>query len=201
MEPLAPTALTYGWASGVNAYLTVALYGILGRAGVADAPEFVQRTEVIAVVLAMFAIEFVIDKLPIFDSLWDLPHWAIRPAIGSALGVAVAGDASTLDQALAGGASGATAIVSHGVKVAVRLGVNSSPEPFTNAIVSLAEDAAVGLVTYLVIDHPWLAFGLAVVLLTLGIVVAILLAKLVRAGYRRLRARLGRAGPAPPDVG
>ena len=203
MEQAAPLVLSYGWASGVNAYLTVALFGILGRSGVADAPDAIERWEVIAVALAMFAIEFVIDKIPFLDSVWDLPHWAIRPAVGSALGVAIAGDAGALDgamdDALAVGGGGVTALASHGVKAAIRLGVNSSPEPFTNAIVSLVEDLAVAGVTLIATEHPWVAFAIATVLLAAGVAAALLLAKLIRTGYRRVRARLERRRGPPPS--
>ncbi len=195
MEPIAPLAFSYGWAAGINAYLTVAIYGILGRTGVAEAPDFVQRTEVIAVALAMFAIEFVIDKVPLFDSLWDIPHWIVRPVVGSTLGVAIAGDAGTLDEALAGAGSGATALTSHGVKAGVRLAVNSSPEPFTNTLVSLGEDLAVAGVTLIAASYPWIALTIAALLLVAGLITAALLLKLARGGYRRVRTRLARAGP------
>ena len=198
MEPIAPLAFSYGWAAGINAYLTVAIYGILGRTGVAEAPDFVQRTEVIAVALAMFAIEFVIDKVPLFDSLWDIPHWIVRPVVGSTLGVAIAGDAGTLDEALAGAGSGATALTSHGVKAGVRLAVNSSPEPFTNTLVSLGEDLAVAGVTLIAASYPWIALTIAALLLVAGLITAALLFKLARGGYRRVRTRLARAGP--PDT-
>jgi hypothetical protein len=188
MDPTAPLVFSHGWASGVNAYLAVALYGILGRSGVADAPAFLERTEVIAVMVAMFAVEFVVDKVPYLDSMWDVGHTAIRPAVGSALGVLIADDAGTFDQALAGAGSGATSFASHAVKASIRLAVNTSPEPFTNIGVSLLEDLAVAGVTWLAAEHPWIAFSVAAVLLVVGATIALLLLRLVRAGIRRLRA-------------
>lgn len=192
---LAPTIFSAGWASGVNAYATVLLLGILGRAGVGDVPEPLTRDPVLAVAALMYAIEFVTDKVPYLDNTWDLIHTAIRPAIGSAVGVEFA----DLDGAseLAGGAGGgATALVSHGVKAGLRLAINASPEPFSNIIVSLLEDMAVAGVVALAVENPELAAAIAAVLLVAGIALVILLAKLIRRAYaKRRERRAGERGP------
>ena len=77
------TLFSTGWASGVNAYATVALLGILGRTGAAEVPEPLTGNLVIAVAVAMFAVEFVTDKVAYVDSAWDTVHTIVRPAIGA----------------------------------------------------------------------------------------------------------------------
>ena len=184
----------------MNAYLTVALLGLLGRAGVGEVPEELQRDGVIAIALVMFAIEFVTDKVPWVDSVWDTVHTVVRPAIGSFVGFdfASAADVSGFEEVLAGGTSGGLALGSHAVKAALRLGINTSPEPFTNIVVSLLEDLAVAGVVALVLEHPVAAATIALILLGTGIAVALALGATIKRGIGRVRdrriAREGRRG-------
>ena len=195
---LVPTVISAGWASGVNAYLTVALMNLLGRAGVGDVPEELQGDGVLLAALAMYAIEFVADKVPYVDSAWDALHTLIRPAIGSLVGVALAGEtgAAGLEEALAGGGAGGLALASHAVKAGVRLGVNTSPEPASNIIVSLLEDVAVAGVVALALEHPVPAAAIALVLLVTGMALVVFLARRIRRGYAALRRRWR---DTPPD--
>ncbi len=196
---LVPTLISSGWASGVNAYLTVALLSLLGRAGWGEVPESLQSDGVLIAALSLFAIEFVADKVPYVDNLWDAVHTAVRPAIASTLGVVLAGDSGStgLEEALSGGGSGAMALASHAVKAAVRLGVNTSPEPLSNILVSLAEDGLVAGVVLLALDHPVPAAVIAVVLLVTGAALAVFLVKRIRRTLRLLQQRLGRSPPRP----
>ncbi len=195
---LVPTLISTGWASGVNAYLTVALLSVLGRAGVGEVPESLQSDGVLIGALVMFALEFVVDKVPYLDNAWDAVHTAVRPALASALGVSFAGSADVggLDEVLSGGGSGGMALASHAVKAGLRLGVNSSPEPFSNIIVSLAEDSAVAGMVVLALHHPVEAAVIAVVLLAAGVALLVLLASRIRRALRRLQEHRGRPPPA-----
>ena len=83
--------LSTSWTSGLNAYLTVLLLGLSGRLGFADTPEPLQHGWVIAAAGIMFAIEFVVDKVPYLDSAWDVVHTVIRPVIAAVVGAAIAG--------------------------------------------------------------------------------------------------------------
>ena len=183
------TLFTTGWASGVNAYATVALLGILGRAGIGDVPEPLQSDPVIAAASIMFLIEFVTDKVPYLDNVWDAIHTVVRPSVASAIGAfyGVDADLETFDEALAAGGSGATALASHGVKAALRLAINTSPEPASNILVSLAEDGAVAGLMLLVVENPVPAAIIAAVLLIAGITLAILAIRRIRRGLRRLQ--------------
>jgi hypothetical protein len=188
---LIATLFSTGWASGVNAYGTVALLGILGRAGVGDVPDSLESDPVIAAAAVMFAIEFVTDKVPYLDNLWDTVHTFVRPLVGGAVGALFAGDAdvSSLEEVFSAGGSGATAFFSHSVKAGIRLGINTSPEPASNILVSLTEDGLVALVIVFVLEQPVLAAVIAAVLLATGGALVVFLAKRIRRGWRRLRGR------------
>lgn len=187
MESLA-LAFSSGWASGVNAYLVVLVLGIADRVGdLSQVPDALGRWDVLAAAGFLYAMEFVADKIPYIDSTWDAISTAIRPTAGAVIGVLLAGDASTLDQAVLGVVGGGTALVSHTVKAGSRLAINSSPEPVANVLASLTEDVAVLAVVWFAIEHPRAAAGIAGVLLAGGLVVLYLVARLVRRGWRRWR--------------
>ena len=100
MGELLPLVFTSGWASGVNAYATVLVLGLLGRfAGLEQVPAGLERTDVLVVAAVLYVLEFVTDKIPYVDSLWDSVHTVIRPAVGTVIALLVSGDASTLHQA------------------------------------------------------------------------------------------------------
>ncbi len=184
-----PAVLASGWASGVNAYMCVLVLGLLGRFGGVEAvPEALTRTDVLIVAAVLYALEFVTDKIPYVDSLWDTISTAIRPTVGVVIGLLIAHDAPTLQQAVLAATGGAVALTSHLVKGGLRLIVNTSPEPVSNIGVSVGEDVAVAGVTSLTVLSPWLAASIAGVLLVLGVVLLVLLWSRVRRGYRRLRA-------------
>jgi hypothetical protein len=185
---LLPLVLTSGWASGVNAYAVVAVMGLVGRiAGLDEVPAAVQQPAVIAIAAAMFAVEFVADKVPYVDSLWDGVSTLVRPTVGAVLGYLIAGDSTTVNTSAYAVAGGGSALASHLVKAGLRLAVNASPEPFTNIAVSSAEDVTVVGVVSLALYHPWLALGIASLLFVVGAVLVAVLFRLVLRGLRRSR--------------
>jgi hypothetical protein len=190
-------AFSSGWASGVNAYLVVLVLGIADRVGdFADIPDALARWEVLAAAGFMYVMEFVADKIPYVDSTWDAVSTAIRPTVGAVLGVLIAGDADSLDQAVSGTVGGGTALVSHLVKAGSRLAVNASPEPVTNIGLSVAEDVVVLGVIWFAIEHPVAAAAIAAVLLAIGLVALYFAARLIRRGWRRWKGRRDRS-PTP----
>lgn len=193
MESLA-LAFTSGTASGVNAYLVVLMLGIAERLGVDGVPEVLGRWEVLAAAAALYTFEFVADKIPYVDSTWDAISTAIRPTVGAVIGVLIAGEASSLNAAVAGVVGGGTALAAHSVKSGSRLAINASPEPFSNTVASVLEDIGVFGVMLLAILVPVLAAILAGVLLAIGLVVLYLALKLVRKGWRRWKSK----DPGPP---
>jgi len=181
-------ALTFssGWASGINAYLVVLVLGIADRVGsYADIPDVLGRWDVLAAAGFMFAMEFIADKIPYIDSTWDAVSTAIRPTVGAVIGVLLAGDATSLDQAVLGVVGGGTALLSHLAKAGGRLAINSSPEPVTNVGASLTEDATVLGVVWFSLEHPQAAAAIAGVLLLAGLGLLLVLGRLVRRGWRR----------------
>ena len=186
---LLPVVLTSGWASGINAYLVVLVLGLIGRfTEVAGIPEGLTRTDVLVVAAILYLVELVADKIPYFDSLWDAVSTAIRPTVGAVIGLLIAQDAPTLEQAVLAACGGAAALVSHLVKGGLRLIVNTSPEPASNITVSVGEDVAVAAVTTLAVLNPGLALAIAALLLVTGILLLVLLWSRVLRGWRRLRA-------------
>ena len=194
-EELIPTAIAAGYAAGLNAYGTVALLGLLGRAGFGEVPDALTTDGVILAAAVMYAVEFIADKVPYFDNVWDVFHTAIRPAIGSVIGVEFAelDQVTGAETVAAGGVGGSTALVSHGLKAGLRLGINASPEPVSNIVVSLLEDGVVAVVIALVLKEPLIALALVVVLLAIAIGLVLFLRKRIKRALERRRER--RRGP------
>jgi hypothetical protein len=193
---------TSGVASGVNSYAVVLVLGLLGRFGhIAAIPPVLERPTVLAAAAVLYIGQFVVGKIPMLDSVWDLVHTAVRPVVGGAIGVvtaqhAHASAAATIALAALGGGS---ALASHVVKTGMRAGVNMSPEPFSNIVASLLEEAGViGLVSFAVF-HPLDAAILAAIVLAVGIALFTMLASRIRRGWQRrhpVRAARTRAARA-----
>ena len=195
MESL-PYVLTSGWASGINVYATILVTGLLGRyGGVEGVPEVLERSEILLPAAALFAIEFVADKIPYIDNVWDAVHTAIRPTLAAVLGALLAGEANDLGEAVAAVLGGTTALASHAAKASLRLAVNASPEPVSNIVLSLAEDSVVVAVLLLAVDHPWWALAAALVLLVGAASLGLFLIGRIRQFVQRLR---GPPAPEPP---
>src|SRR5918994_1744752 len=193
MESLA-YVLTSGWASGINVYATLFVTGLIGRFGDVEwVPDVLERTDVLFLTAVLSALEFVADKVPYVDSAWDAVHTVIRPAVGAILGALIAGEADDLGEAAGAGLGGTTALASHAAKVSLRLAVNASPEPVSNIVLSLSENAAVVGVLLLAIDYPWLALAVAMALLVAAGVFAVVLIRTIRRGWDRLLR-------GPPDA-
>ncbi|MER7727385.1 DUF4126 domain-containing protein [Streptomyces sp. NPDC096323] len=185
-----PLVFTSGWASGINAYAVVLLLGIFGATGVTDeVPASLQRTDVLVVAGVLFLCEVVADKIPYVDSVWDTAHTVIRPVAGAVVAALLAGESGSLPELAAGAIGGSTALMSHLVKAGTRMAVNTSPEPFSNIAVSIAEDLGVAGVVTFAIFHPWIAAGIAATLLLLGLVILVFLASRIRRFLRRRAQR------------
>jgi len=182
--------LGFSLAAGVNLYATVAILGLATRYGWVALPEQFQvfnNDVIIGVAIVMYVIEFFADKIPYFDSLWDAVHTAIRPIGGAFIAVATLGDASPAVKTLVALLGGAVAASSHLTKTSTRAAANTSPEPFSNWILSLGEDVfAVGL-GYTALAHPVIALAIAVVVLVLIAVFAVVIVRTVRRWLRRRR--------------
>ncbi|MFI7666374.1 DUF4126 domain-containing protein [Nocardia sp. NPDC049526] len=185
-----PLIFTAGWASGVNAYAVVLLLGIFGVTGLSDeVPEALQRTDVLIAAGVLFLVEAVADKVPYLDSFWDAVHTIVRPASGAVVAALLAGQDGSLPQLAAAAVGGTTALASHLVKAGTRMAINTSPEPASNIVMSLAEDLTVGGIVTIAIFHPVVAAICAGTLLVIGLILVYLLASRIRRYRIRRRQR------------
>ncbi|MFC8129512.1 DUF4126 domain-containing protein [Streptomyces sp. NPDC057302] len=200
-----PLVFTSGWASGINAYAVVLLLGVFGATGITDeVPESLQRPDVLIVAGILFACEAVADKIPYVDSVWDTAHTVIRPVSGAVVGALLAGQSGSLPDLAAGAVGGSTALASHFVKAGTRMAINTSPEPFSNVIVSTAEDLGVGGIVTFAMFYPEAAAIIAAVLLVLGLILLYFLISRIRRFWRRRAQRreekqLAAHAGRPPD--
>ena len=189
-------AAALGWASGLRLYAVVFLTGLAGSLGWVALPAGLQTLQhplVLGAAGLMLAVEFLADKIPAVDSLWDGLHTLVRIPAGAALAAAVFGGDQAAWATVAGLLGGTLAASSHVAKATTRAAINTSPEPFSNIAMSLAGDAAVPAMLWLAVTHPgWFAGALAVAVLG-GLVVTVLLWKFLKTLVRGLRERVGGA--------
>lgn len=186
--------LGLSFAAGINLYATVAILGLTARYDwVALPPQFeiFDNDLVIIGALVLYAIEFLADKIPWVDTLWDGVHTLIRPLGGALVAVATIGEASPTIAAIVAILGGTFAAGSHFAKAGTRAVANTSPEPFSNVALSLVEDAFVVVLGILAFTLPLVALGVAVVLF---ILIMIFAGRLMKAARRRWRTRR-RAAP------
>ena len=181
---------TSGAASGVNSYAAVLVLGLLGRFGhIAAIPPVLERPSVLAAAAVLYFGQFVVGKIPMLDSVWDVVHTAVRPVVGGAIGAVMAqhahADSAAMIAAVALG--GGSALASHVVKTGVRVGVNASPEPFSNIAASLLEDLGVTGIVAFAVFHPVEAAVVAAVALAAGVALVVLLASRIRRVWQRRR--------------
>jgi hypothetical protein len=194
---LIAVAAAMGWASGLRLYAVVFLTGLAGFMGWVPLPNGLQVLQQPAVMYAsggLLAVEFVADKVPWVDSLWDSVHTFIRIPAGAALAYSVFGVDHTTWATVAALLGGTLAATSHVAKTTTRAAANTSPEPFSNLALSLAGDAFVPAMLWLAWEHP-LWFGVALLItLAVSIVLIVVLFRFLRSFKRSLQ---GHFMPAP----
>ncbi|HEX9847587.1 MAG TPA: DUF4126 domain-containing protein [Acidimicrobiia bacterium] len=179
-----------GWAAGINLYLVTLMLGIAGRAGWTDIPEVLTRLDVMIVAGVLFAIEFVADKVPFLDSLWDAIHTFVRPLGAAALGAVIAGDSESIGAAVGAVIAGILALDAHSAKASTRLVVNASPEPVSNIALSLFEDVSVALLIALAVTYPLVSVIVVAVLVVFATMLTIWLWRAVRRAWHEVKNRL-----------
>ena len=180
--------LGFSFAAGVNLYATVAILGLAARYGWVELPPQFQAFNnpyIIGAALVLYVVEFFADKIPYFDSLWDMIHTAIRPLGGALIAVATLGDASPGVEGLVALLGGTVAAGSHLTKTSTRAVANTSPEPVTNWALSIGEDVFVVGLGYLALAHPIAALVVAGVLLALIVSFAAVIVRTVRRWFSR----------------
>src|SRR5512137_970244 len=177
MELLAGLGRTLGFsfAAGVNLYATVALLGLASRFGwVALPPQYkaFDQDWVIYTAIALYLVEFVADKIPWVDTIWDTVHTLVRPVGGALIAVTTLGEASPTVTALTALLGGIVAGSTHITKAGTRVVANASPEPFTNWLLSFGEDVFVVGLGLLALKYPVAALAVVIALLGLMAVLA-----------------------------
>ena len=201
MPSLLALAAALGWASGFRLYAVVFLVGLMGAAGWLVLPaglHVLQNPLVLAVAGGLMLVEFFADKVPWIDSAWDAIHTVIRVPGGALLAAGVFGADSASMGVIAGLLGGSLAATSMATKMTTRAAVNTSPEPFSNWVLSFFEDGLLVAVVWLATQHP-VAFGVALlVMVAVSIALLVVLFKFLRAVLRRMSLFFG--GSAQPVV-
>lgn len=182
MESVSQLALAGGlaWASGIRLYVTLFVVGMLGRFGYLHLPEqllVLQHTWVLTASGIMVLGEFLADKVPGLDSIWDAIHTFIRIPAGAFLAWGAMGESTPAAQAAAAILGGLITGGTHLAKSGGRAAINTSPEPLSNWTASFGEDGLVLGGLFLAITHPLVFLVLLVLFLAL---VAWLLPKVLR---------------------
>ena len=176
-----------GFAAGLNLYATVAVLGLLAHFGHLPLPPgllLLAGWPVIAASTALFGIEFFADKIPAFDLVWNTLHTFIRVPIAALLAYRATAALSPWEQLAATAAGGLIAFAAHGGKTAARAAVTASPEPFSNAALSLGEDGLAIFLTWFATRHPYSAAAIVAVLLLIIVLLARWVLRALRALFR-----------------
>jgi hypothetical protein len=157
--------LGFAFAAGLNLYATIALVGLATRfgwiAGLPPAVQGVQNIIVLSTATALYLVEFLVDKFPYADTLWDIVHTVIRPVATTLIVFTALGEASFPVQLGIALLAGAVALGAHGVKAGLRLILNIKPKKALNALVSVLEDVCAVALAVLVLMYPVLALAVA----------------------------------------
>lgn len=185
-------AAALGWASGLRLYAVLFLTGLAGALGWVVLPpglHLLQSPWMLGASGVMLLLEFAADKVPGFDTLWDLVHTLVRIPAGAVLAAAVFGGDTANWQAIAAILGGGLAATAHAAKATTRAAVNGSPEPFSNWALSLLGDAAVPGLLWLSWAHPWAAIAAVAASVVGALVLLVALLRVLRGLFARLLPR------------
>src|SRR6516225_7240671 len=191
MNPLETLSLVLGagFSSGLNLYATVATLGLLQRFGVIQLPDKLQvlsHPAILAVAVGLYLVEFLADKIPYIDSVWQAVHTFIRPPAAALMAFSVTGPASEPWRWGAALLAGGVALTSHGTKASARAAANMSPEPLSNWALSFGEDLLAVWLTWFATTHPQLAVAVVIVLLVISLFLLYQLFRFLRNTLQKL---------------
>ena len=165
-------ALGSAWTSGINLYATVAVLGALEKFGATKLPGELDALDnwwIIGIATGLYLIEFFADKIPYVDSVWDVVHTFIRVPAGAVVAYAATNHMEPSVYIPAALIGGGLALSSHGTKAALRVGANLSPEPVSNWVLSLGEDAVAFGGIFLAVFAP-MVIATILILFALGFI-------------------------------
>lgn len=165
------TSLGLGLGAGVNAYATLLVFGLMSRwkPGLfdRDLSEFFSSTPVLITVGVLYVIEFLADKIPAVDHVWDAVHTFVRPVAGALVGwAATANEMPKGVVILASVIAGGAALTSHAAKATLRVASTTTTAGAANPVISIAEDIFAFLNAIVAIFLPWIVL-VVVVLVTI----------------------------------
>src|SRR2546429_4848644 len=184
-------ALGAGFSSGLNLYATVATLGLLQRFDVLHLPPGLQVLShpwVLGIALALYVTEFLADKIPYFDTIWDAIHTFIRPPAAALLAYAAAGGAAPEWRWGAALIAGGIPLTAHSTKPSARAAINASPEPFSTWALSFGEDVFAVWLTWMATVHPFAATIIVAALVALSAFLLYHLFRFARRALQRLFA-------------
>jgi hypothetical protein len=186
---IAALVIAASFAAGLNVYATVLTLGLLTRAHWVVLPpglEMLGDWWVIGVSGALFALEFIADKIPGFDLIWNALHTFIRLPVAALLAYQASSNLSPQMKLVAALAGAAIAFLAHGSKIAVRAAVTASPEPFSNIALSTSEDVLAVGISWLTTRHPWVAASIATALILCAVFAVRWIVYSLKEGWRKL---------------
>jgi hypothetical protein len=184
-------ALGAGFSSGLNLYATVATLGLLERFGVIHLPQslhVLSHPVILVVAVVLYLAEFLADKIPYVDTVWDAIHTFIRPPAAALLAYGAAGAAPAEWRWAAALLAGSVALASHGTKASARAAVNTTPEPFSNWALSFGEDVLAVWLTWMATVHPVATTVIVIVLVAVSLFLLFHLFRFARRALERLFA-------------
>ena len=158
------------FTAGLNVYATVLVLGLLSHANLLVLPPqlgALANWYILSACGGLFLLEFVGDKVPVFDLLWNAMHTFIRVPLAGLIAYAATSQLPEGERLAATLVGALIALAAHGGKSAARAAVTPSPEPFSNTALSLGEDAGVALLLWFAAHHPFAAATIVVVALGL----------------------------------
>lgn len=180
-------SLLAGW----RLYLSIFATGLAMRLGAIPLPEHLHSLDVLAnpwvmgIAGAAAVAEFFADKVMWLDSIWDAVHTLVRPIGGALLALAIVDPSDPATQVIAFLLGGGASLAAHAGKAGARAVVNTSPEPVSNIAVSTAEDVVTAGLLYTAYEYPYLAGGIALVLLALVAALLVAARRVIRKLFRR----------------
>ena len=184
-------ALGAGFSSGLNLYATVATLGLLERFGVIHLPQslhVLSHPVILVVAVVLYLAEFLADKIPYVDTVWDAIHTFIRPPAAALLAYSAAGAAPAEWRWAAALLAGSVALTSHSTKASARAAVNTTPEPFSNWALSFGEDVLAVWLTWMATVHPVATTVIVIVLVAVSLFLLFHLFRFARRALQRLFA-------------
>jgi len=177
------------FAGGLNIYAMVLTLGILARTQWVALPpglDGLGSTWVLVTCALLFAIEFVADKIPGFDMIWNGLQTVVRIPIAGLVAYHASSQLSPQMQLMATAIGAGIALAAHGSKTALRAAVTPSPEPISNIALSTTEDALAIGITWFATHHPIVAASAAVTLLLIAFFAARALLRAIQRPLRKL---------------